>query len=53
MPLFDVGMQPHWGAARNHYDVSRDRRRFLLMTPVADDRSSPFTIVLNWSGARQ
>ena len=50
--LFDVGMQPRWGAARNPYDGSRDGQRFRLMTPVADDRSSPFHL-LNWFGARQ
>ena len=49
VPLFDTGMQPHWGTSRNHYDVSSDGQRFLLMTPVADDRSSPFTIVVNWT----
>ena len=31
---------------------SRDGERFLMMTPVADDRSSPFTIVINWAGGR-
>lgn len=52
VPLFDTGMRPHWGEGRNHYDVSRDGQRFLLMTPVADDRLSPFTIVLNWMPPR-
>lgn len=50
-PLFDTGMTPHWGTARNHYDVSRDGKRFLFMTPVDDDRSSPFTVVVNWKHA--
>lgn len=49
--LFDTGMQPHWGEARNHYDVSRDGTRFLFMTPVDDDRASPLTVVVNWSAA--
>ena len=48
-PLFDTGMDEHWGEARNHYDVSRDGRQFLFMTPVADDRASPFTVVVNWA----
>ncbi|MGH9175942.1 MAG: LpqB family beta-propeller domain-containing protein, partial [Vicinamibacterales bacterium] len=52
VPLFDTGMRPHWGSGRNHYDVSRDGR-FLLMTPVVDDRSSPFTVVLNWAAKLQ
>ena len=46
--LFDTGMAPHWGEGRNHYDVSRDGR-FLFMAPIADDRSSPFIVVLNWA----
>jgi Tol biopolymer transport system component len=33
-PLFDARIQPAWGDARNHYDVSRDGSRFLIMTPV-------------------
>jgi Tol biopolymer transport system component len=53
VPLFDTGMQPHWGEARNHYDISRDGKRFLFMTPVDDDRSSPFTVVVNWRTALQ
>jgi Tol biopolymer transport system component len=48
IPLFDTGMTPHWGQARNHYDISGDGR-FLFMVPVADDRTAPFTIVINWS----
>ena len=51
VPLFDTGMKPQWGSARNLYDVSRDGQRFLFMTPVADDRLSPFTILLNWRPA--
>ncbi len=46
--LFETGMPPHWYEARNLYDVSRDGR-FLFMTPVEDDRSSPFTVVVNWA----
>lgn len=48
VPPFDTGMSPHWGEARNHYDISRDGRRFLFMVPVADDRLAPFTVVVNW-----
>jgi dipeptidyl aminopeptidase/acylaminoacyl peptidase len=47
-PLFDTTMSPHWGTSRNHYDVADHGNRFLSMVPVADDRLSPFTIVLNW-----
>jgi eukaryotic-like serine/threonine-protein kinase len=47
-PLFDTGMQPYWGAGRNHYDVSRDGKRFLITNPVDDDRFLPFTVIVNW-----
>lgn len=47
-PLFDTGVPPHWYAARNLYDVSRDGG-FLFMTPIEDDRSAPLTIVVNWA----
>jgi Tol biopolymer transport system component len=53
VPIFDTGMKPQWGAARNLYDVSPDGQRFLFMTPVADDRLSPFIILLNWSPDRE
>jgi eukaryotic-like serine/threonine-protein kinase len=46
--LFDTGVPPHWYQSRNLYDVSRDGR-FLFMSPVEDDRSSPVTVVLNWA----
>jgi len=52
VPLFDTGVPPHWYEARNLYDVSRDGR-LLFMTPVEDDRSSPFTIVLNWAAGQR
>jgi Tol biopolymer transport system component len=47
--LFDSAMQPHWAEARNHYDVSRDGQRLLFMSPVDDDRSAPFTVIVNWA----
>ena len=46
-PVFDTGLPPHWYAARNLYDVTRDGR-FLFMQPVEDDRSSPLTVIINW-----
>ena len=36
-------------AQRQSYSVSADGQRFLLNAPVEAD-SSPFTIVLNWTG---
>ena len=47
LALFETRVPPHWYDARNLYDVSRDGR-FLFMSPVEDDRSLPFTVVLNW-----
>jgi Tol biopolymer transport system component len=51
--LFDTGMQPNWGTCRNHYDVSRDGKRFIFTAPVDDDRFAPFTIVVNWTAGLQ
>ena len=48
VPLFDTGVPPHWYEARNLYDVSRDGA-FLFMKPIEDDRSSPFTVAINWT----
>lgn len=48
--LFDTGMDPLWGTSRNHYDVARGGQ-FLMMVPVADDRTSPFTLVVNWTAS--
>jgi hypothetical protein len=50
-PVFDARVKPYWAAARNLYDVSRDGRRLLFMSPVEDLRSSPFTVVVNWARA--
>jgi Tol biopolymer transport system component len=50
VPLFDTVAPAHWYAARNLYDVSRDGS-FLFMSPVEDDRSSAFTIVIDWIAA--
>ena len=47
VPLFDTGVPPSWYEARNLYDVSRDGS-FLFITPIEDDRTLPFTMVLNW-----
>ena len=54
IPLFDTGVTAQWGAGRNHYDISRDGRRFLFIEPVADHGTAPFTVVINWpAGLRQ
>jgi dipeptidyl aminopeptidase/acylaminoacyl peptidase len=48
VPVFDTGMPPYWYFARNLYDLASDGT-YLLMAPVEDDRSMPFTIVLDWN----
>ena len=50
-PVFDAGVPPFWYEARNLYDVSRDGR-FLFMAPVENDRSLPYTVVVNWPAGR-
>jgi eukaryotic-like serine/threonine-protein kinase len=45
--LFDTTLP--FDAARQAYSVSPDGQRFLLNTPIETD-SSPFTIILNWTG---
>jgi len=47
-PLFDTGLIDLWQDTRNHYEVSPDGRRFLLMVPRVDPRSVPFTMLVNW-----
>jgi len=47
--LFDTGNQPGWAVSRNHYDIARTGDRFLIMTPVDDDRASSFTVTMNWT----
>jgi Tol biopolymer transport system component len=34
---------------RHQYDVSPDGQRFLINVPVAEESSSPITLVLNWT----
>ena len=45
--LFSTTLPPD--SIRQSYSVSVDGQRFLVSTPVETD-SSPFTIVLNWTG---
>jgi Tol biopolymer transport system component len=52
VPLFAMTAPPRWYYARNLYDVSRDDR-FLLMTPIEDDRTVPLTVVVNWPALRK
>jgi len=47
-PLFDTGLLDLWQDTRNHYEVSPDGRRFLVMVPRVDPRAVPFTMLVNW-----
>jgi len=46
--LFDAKVDDLWEDTRNHYDVSADGDRFLLVMPVQDPRTTPFDVVVNW-----
>jgi Tol biopolymer transport system component len=46
--VLETNVTPHWYAARNLYDVTRDGR-VLMTTPVEDDRALPLTVVLDWA----
>ena len=47
-PLFETGLLDLWQDTRNHYEVSPDGQRFLVMVPRVDPRSVPFTMLVNW-----
>jgi Tol biopolymer transport system component len=51
-PLFDTHIDELWEDARNHFDVSADGQRFLLVQPLADSRSLPITVLVNWRPRR-
>lgn len=47
-PLFDTGLEMLWQDTRNHFDVTPDGRRFVVLVPESDRRRAPFTVILNW-----
>jgi len=51
--LFDTQLDSVWMDTRNHYDVSPDGRRFVIITPSTDRREAPFTLLANWSRGLQ
>ena len=51
--LFKTQLESLWMDTRNHYDVSPDGRRFVVITPAADRREAPFTLLSNWSRSLQ
>jgi Tol biopolymer transport system component len=46
--LFGTGLEMLWKDTRNHYDLTPDGRRFILLTPATDRRLAPFTMIVNW-----
>jgi poly(3-hydroxybutyrate) depolymerase len=48
-PLFPVRLQA--GIRRNDFLVSRDGRRFLLLSPLGKERTAPMVVVLHWPAA--
>jgi hypothetical protein len=52
MPLFATGssltMAPPGQAGRGEYAVTRDGRRFLMITRIQDPSADPAHVVLNW-----
>jgi Tol biopolymer transport system component len=40
---------PPTGTDINRWDVSSDGNRFLLVTPAAESKPSPFNVILNWT----
>ena len=51
-PLFETRMFGGVRATvgfRQQYDVAPDSQRFLINVPVAEEASSPITLVLNWA----
>ncbi|MEE8367224.1 MAG: protein kinase [Thermoanaerobaculia bacterium] len=46
-PLFSLRLRPV--TTRNHYLLSRDGERFLLLSTLSGDSTPPTTVVLNWS----
>ena len=49
--LFQTAVPPGVDAIRTHYVPSRDGRRFLVNTELANQSRNPITVVLNWTGA--
>jgi Tol biopolymer transport system component len=51
--LFRTQLDSLWMDTRNHYDVSADGRRFVVIAPATERREAPFTFLANWSRSLQ
>jgi Tol biopolymer transport system component len=47
VPLFATGLEVLWQDTRNHYDVTHDGQRFIVLVPD-DRRYGPVTAIRNW-----
>ena len=46
--LFQTQLESLWMDTRNHYDVTADGKRFVVIAPVSDRREAPFTLLMHW-----
>jgi Tol biopolymer transport system component len=46
--LFQAQLASGTGYVRNHYAVSPDGRRFLMLVPAGEAKPTPLTVVVNW-----
>jgi hypothetical protein len=49
--LFQTHLKYLWQDTRNHYDVTPDGQRFLVLALRPDPRSDAYTMILNWKDA--
>ena len=49
--LFSTGIKYLWQDTRNHYDVTPDGQRFLILAPRAEPQAGSFTLIFNWTTA--
>ena len=49
--LFLTQLKYLWQDTRNHYDVTPDGQRFLVLAMRPDPRSAAYTMIFNWKGA--
>ena len=48
-PILETQLDDIWiGDTRNHYDVTPDGERFVVIAPKSDRRLAPFTLLTNW-----
>ena len=53
VPLFNTGLEDLWQDTRNHFDVTQDGQRIVMVVPELDRRNLPFTAVYDWAPDRR